>query len=204
MILTLLIACTSGPDTGDTGPATACEDPGDTATTSSEGPVSFTDGDDTCDRRWDEVDNGDWASGGGCEWGYVYLQDPDRVLTISLDLPPGDLAVDHDWVYSLAVGAGASLTLGEMDGGSDTIEFWSCSDYFEHFTGTAWTGVAGRVELEARWVCDTVDPLCGDDEVEFHTSVRLVGVAVESAAGECRELPDTEIRVLLGVTECGG
>lgn len=210
-LLPLLLACTGAPDdtgdtgdTGDTADTDACDTPSDPTTTSSEGPVAFADADDTCDRRWDEADVGDWANGGGCGWGYVYLQDPDKVLSIQLDLPVADLDADHDWVYSLAVGAGAVLEIGDLDGGADEIDFWSCSDYVEQFAGTLWTGVAGRVEVEARWVCDTVDPTCGDDEVEFHTRVSLVGVAVENGAGECMDVPDTEFSVLFGTTDCGG
>ena len=208
MILALFLACTGAADdsgdTADSADTGACGTPSDPVTTSSGGPVTFEDGDATCDRRWDELDLGEWQDGGACGWGYVFLQDPDRVLTIRLDLPAVDVSAGHDWVYSLAVGAGATLELGELDGGADEIDFWSCSDYSEQFSGTLWTGVAGRVEVEARWVCDTVDPNCGDDEAEFHARVSLVGVAVENGVGECLEVPDVQFAVLLGTTECGG
>lgn len=186
-------------DTADSGVDTGgCVDVGDSGIDRAEGPVTFSDADDTCDRRWDEAD------AGGCGWGYVYLEDSARLVEIDLELPPADLETDNDWIYTLPVGAGARVDVLERDGGADEMDFWSCSDYTQSFTGTLWTGVGGHVQVESRWVCDTTDPYCKDDEVEAHAVVRLDGVWLESVAGVCESLDDAEYRVLFGVTECGG
>lgn len=204
MLLSLLIACLGGgdsgkvDDSGETGEPAGCGEPDDTALTRDEGPVSFEDADETCDRRWEEAD------AGGCGWGYLYLEEGTRRVELELDLPAEDWRADHDWIYTLPVGGPARLDLLELDGGPDTLDFWSCSDYTESFAGTLWRGVSGEVVVEARWLCDTVDPWCYDEEAEIHAVIRLIDVALESSTGECRALEEAEYRVTLGVTDCGG
>ncbi len=193
-------------DTGDTSDtaADACADPTDTASSRVDTPATFTDDDDTCDRRWDEQDLAGWPGGGGCGWGYVWLRDDHRVMTLELELPAADKEADHDWSYRFVPGHGATLQLLDDRSGTDAFDFWSCSDYSEHTTGTVWTAVAGHIEVESRWICDTTDPSCGFAETELHAEVRLVDIGLENTAGECEELADVTLRVPLGLSECGG
>lgn len=209
-LVVLLSGCPGSPgesgETGDSADTGACVPPDDTAMVREETTATFADTDDTCDRSWSEPDTAGWASGAGCGWAYVYLLDPDRYLSLHLGLPADDVDADADFTYSLVPGFDAELELLDTSaGGGDSISFWTCSDYSEQFDGgVLWTGVSGEVRVETRWVCDTTDPSCGFDESEIHAQVSLLGVGLQSSAGECTELPDTVVRVTLGISECGG
>ena len=216
LILTFALTACDTADTGDTADTADTGDTGDTGETGEacgtpmtgglvreQKPVTFTDVDDTCDMRWDDFDRGAWPEGAACSWGYVWLRSDTQTLALSLDLPEADQTGGADVHYTLPVGGEAALELVDLGEGSEEADYWSCSDYYESVEGKVWTGVGGRVTVEARYVCEAVDEYCSGADQEFHAVVRLEGVGLEHG-DECRELDDVELRVVLGYTECGG